>query len=76
MALVVKDRVKESSTTSGTGTLTLAGAVTGFQAFSAALSNGDTTYYAIAESSTGAWEVGLGTSTNRIKQSSNPRDRL
>ena len=63
MALVVKDRVKESSTTSGTGTLTLAGAVTGFQAFSAALSNGDTTYYAIAESSTGAWEVGLGTYT-------------
>jgi len=61
MALVVKDRVKESSTTSGTGTLTLAGAVTGFQAFSAALSDGDTTYYAIAESSTGAWEVGLGT---------------
>ena len=42
MALVVKDRVKESSTTSGTGTLTLAGAVPGFQAFSAALSNGDT----------------------------------
>jgi len=63
MALVVKDRVKESSTTSGTGTLTLAGAVTGFQAFSAALSNGDTTYYAIAESSSGAWEVGLGTYT-------------
>jgi hypothetical protein len=61
MALVVKDRVKESTTTSGTGTLTLAGAVTGFQAFSAALSDGDTTYYAIAESSTGAWEVGLGT---------------
>ena len=61
MALVVKDRVKESSTTSGTGTLTLAGAVPGFQAFSAALSDGDTTYYAIAESSTGAWEVGLGT---------------
>ena len=63
MALVVKDRVKESSTTSGTGTLTLAGAVPSFQAFSAALSNGDTTYYAIAESSTGAWEVGLGTYT-------------
>jgi hypothetical protein len=63
MALVVKDRVKESSTTSGTGTLTLAGAVPGFQAFSAALSNSDTTYYAIAESSTGAWEVGLGTYT-------------
>ena len=61
MALVVKDRVKESTTTSGTGTLTLAGAVTGFQSFAAALSDGDTTYYAIAEFSTGAWEVGLGT---------------
>ena len=63
MALVVKDRVKESTTTSGTGTLTLAGAVTGFQSFAAALSDGDTTYYAIAEFSTGAWEVGLGTYT-------------
>ena len=63
MALVVKDRVKETSATTGTGTLTLAGAVTGFQAFSSALSNGDTTYYAIFESSTGAWEVGLGTFT-------------
>jgi len=63
MALVVKDRVKETTATTGTGTLTLAGAVTGFQAFSSALSNGDTTYYAIFESSTGAWEVGLGTFT-------------
>jgi hypothetical protein len=64
MALVVKDRVKETSATTGTGTLTLAGAVTGFQAFSSALSDGDTTYYAIFESSTGAWEVGLGTFTS------------
>lgn len=63
MALVVKDRVKETSATTGTGTLTLAGAVTGFQSFSSALSDGDTTYYAIFESSTGAWEVGLGTFT-------------
>ena len=61
MALVVRDRVKETTTTTGTGTLTLAGAVPGFQAFSSALSNGDTTYYALFESSTGAWEVGLGT---------------
>ena len=64
MALVVKDRVKETTATTGTGTLTLAGAVTGFQSFSSALSNGDTTYYAIFESSTGEWEVGLGTFTS------------
>lgn len=63
MALVVKDRVKETTATTGTGTLTLAGAVTGFQSFSSALSDGDTTYYAIFESSTGEWEVGLGTFT-------------
>jgi hypothetical protein len=63
MALVVKDRVKETTATTGTGTLTLAGAVAGFRAFSAALSDGDTTYYALFESSTGEWEVGLGTFT-------------
>lgn len=63
MALVVKDRVKETTATTGTGTLTLAGALTGFQSFSSALSDGDTTYYAIFESSTGEWEVGLGTFT-------------
>lgn len=63
MALVVKDRVKETTATTGTGTLTLAGAVSGFQPFSAALSDGDTTYYAIFESTTASWEVGLGTFT-------------
>jgi hypothetical protein len=63
MALVVKDRVKETTATTGTGTLTLAGALTGFQSFSSALSDEDTTYYAIFESSTGEWEVGLGTFT-------------
>lgn len=63
MALVVKDRVKETTATTGTGTLTLAGAVTGFQSFSSALSDADTTYYSIFESSTGEWEVGLGTFT-------------
>lgn len=63
MALVVKDRVKETTATTGTGTLTLGGAVTGFQSFSSALSNADTTYYAIFESSTGAFEIGLGTFT-------------
>lgn len=62
MALVVKDRVKETTTTTGTGTITLAGAATGFQSFTSALSDGDTTYYAIVEDET-AWEVGLGTFT-------------
>ncbi|MDA8976439.1 tail fiber domain-containing protein [bacterium] len=63
MALVVKNRVKETTPTTGTGTLTLAGAETGFQAFSSALSNNDTTYYSLLEASTGNWEVGLGTFT-------------
>jgi hypothetical protein len=63
MALVLKDRVKETSTTAGTGTLTLAGAVTGFQSF-AAVGNGNTTYYAIVDNATGAWEVGIGTYTS------------
>jgi hypothetical protein len=63
MALVLKDRVKETSTTAGTGTLTLAGAVTGFQSF-AAVGDGNTTYYAIADNATGAWEVGIGTYTS------------
>jgi len=62
MALVLKDRVKETSTTAGTGTLTLAGAVTGFQAFSA-VGDGNSTYYAIVDSGSGDWEVGIGTYT-------------
>jgi hypothetical protein len=63
MALVLKDRVKETSITAGTGTLTLAGAVTGFQSF-AAVGNANTTYYAIVDNATGAWEVGIGTYTS------------
>jgi hypothetical protein len=62
MALVLKDRVRESTTTSGTGTLTLDGAVGGFQGFSV-IGNGNTTYYAIVDVTTGAWEVGVGTYT-------------
>ena len=60
MALVVKDRVKETSTTTGTGTFTLAGAASGFQAFSA-IGNGSTTYYCIVGGT--QWEVGIGTYT-------------
>jgi hypothetical protein len=62
MALVVKDRVQETSVTAGTGTLTLAGAVLGFQSF-AAIGNGNTTYYAINDPITGDWEAGIGTYT-------------
>lgn len=63
MALVVKDRVKETTTTTGTGTITLAGAATGFQAFSA-IGNGNTTFYTIAGQGTSEWEVGIGTYTS------------
>ena len=61
MALVVKDRVQETSTTTGTGTITLAGAVSGFQSFSV-IGNANTTYYAIVGGT--QWEVGLGTYTS------------
>lgn len=60
MALVVKDRVQETTTTTGTGTITLAGAVTGFQSFSV-IGDANTTYYTIAAGS--QWEVGIGTYT-------------
>lgn len=60
MALVVKDRVKETSTTTGTSTLTLDGAADGFQSF-AAVGDGNTTYYAIVSGND--YEVGLGTYT-------------
>jgi len=60
MALVVKDRVQETTTTTGTSTVTLAGAVTGFQDFSV-IGDGNTTYYAITSGND--WEVGLGTYT-------------
>jgi hypothetical protein len=63
MALVVADRVKETSTTAGTGTLTLAGAVDGFQSF-AVIGNGNTTYYSIVDSTANTWEVGIGTYTS------------
>jgi len=61
MALIVKDRVQETSTTTGTGTLTLAGAVTGFQSFSV-IGNANTTYYAIVMDN--SFEIGIGTYTS------------
>lgn len=62
MPLVLADRVKETTTTTGQGTITLAGAVTGFQSFSV-IGNGNTTYYTIAGQGTSEWEVGIGTYT-------------
>lgn len=60
MALVLADRVKETTNTTGTGTLTLAGAVSGFQSFSV-VGNANVTYYAITSGTD--WEVGIGTYT-------------
>ena len=63
MALVVKDRVKEQTTTTGTGSVTLGGAVSGFQTFGTAVGDANTTYYAIVHQTADEWEVGLGTYT-------------
>ena len=64
MALVINDRVKETSTTTGTGTLNLAGAVTGFVTFVSGIANSNTTYYAIFEQGTNNFEIGIGTVTD------------
>ena len=69
MALVISDRVKETSLTTGTGTITLNGTYGGFQSFLSGIGNGNTTYYAIENDSN--WEVGIGTYT----QSSNTLSR-
>lgn len=66
MALQIKDRVKETTATTGSGDITLAGAVLGFQAFSAVCADGDTFWYALQAidgngNPAGDWEVGLGT---------------
>lgn len=63
MPLVIADRVQETTTTTGTGTITLAGAVSGFQSFSV-IGNGNTTYYTIAHTTAAEWEVGIGTYTS------------
>jgi hypothetical protein len=62
MALVLKDRVKETTTTTGTGTVTLAGAAAGFQSF-VVIGDGNQTFYAIVDATSGDWEVGVGAYT-------------
>ena len=64
MALIVADRVQETCTSPGTGTITLLGAVTQFQTFSATVGNANTTFYVIADQSGSNWEVGIGTYTS------------
>ena len=61
MAYIQKDRVKETTTTTGTGAVTLAGAVAGFQAFSAVMAVNDTCYYVIVSATGTDWETGTGT---------------
>jgi len=63
MALVLADRVKETTTSTGTTAITLAGAATGYQTFSSAVGNANTTYYTIADQTGANWEVGIGTYT-------------
>ena len=60
MAFVLADRVKETTTTAGTGAVTLLGASTGYQSF-AVIGNANTTYYTIAGQTGNEWEVGIGT---------------
>ena len=64
MALVLNDRVKETTTTTGTGTINLGGAQTNFETFVAGIGNSNTTYYAIVHRSNAEFEIGLGTITD------------
>jgi len=64
VAFVLNDRVKETTTTTGTGTLNLAGAATGFETFVAGIGNSNVTYYCIAGQGTAEFEVGIGTVTD------------
>ena len=61
MALVINDRVKVTSTTTGTGAMALGTAVTGFETFAQGIGNNNTTYYCIFNQGTTEFEVGLGT---------------
>ena len=64
MALVINDRVKETSTTTGTGTFNLAGASQDFESFVSGIGTGNTTYYCITNTGSDEFEVGIGTVTD------------
>ena len=75
MALVLNDRVKETTTTTGTNDISLAGAVSGFETFVSGIGNANTTYYCIAHKTLNEFEIGIGTvndlSTDTISGRSN-----
>jgi len=72
MAIVLKDRVKETASAPGTGTITLGGPSSGFQGFSA-IGNGNITYFAITDATSGAWEVNYGTyNTGTLTRNATP----
>ena len=64
MALVINDRVKETTETTGTGAIQLIAPVSSFDGFAAAIGDGNTTYYCIFRQASGEWETGLGTVTD------------
>ena len=64
MAITLNDRVKETTTSTGTGTINLAGAETGFESFVTGIGNGVQTYYAIVHQSANEFEIGIGTVTD------------
>jgi hypothetical protein len=64
MALVINDRVKETTTTTGTGTVNLGGAETGYESFVSGVGSTNKTFYAIELNSAGEFEVGIGTVTD------------
>ena len=61
MVFKVNDRVKETTTTAGTGAVALGGTSAGFDTFAIGIGNNNTTYYTIAHQTADEWEVGLGT---------------
>ena len=64
MAFVLNDRVKQTSTSTGTGTINLSGTETGFETFVTGIGNGNSCFYAIANDGTSEFEVGIGTVTD------------
>jgi len=72
MALVLNDRVQETCTSPGTGSVTLLGAVAGFQTFASGVGNGNTCYYCIADQGGANWEVGLGTYSTGVLTRTTP----